>query len=332
MSGADFSSLRSGAADSDGVRIHYVEAGPVDGPLVLFVHGFPELSYSWRNQLPAVAAAGYRAVAIDVRGYGRSGKPPAIEEYRMVRHVADNVAVAAHLGASDAVIVGHDWGAPIAWTTTMFRPDLFRALALLSVPYTPPSLRPPTAVFAELFGSEIEFYMNYFQQPGRMEAEAEEDLRRMLSGFYFGASGDAPPPEGGGFSVIPRGERLVDRLPTLEGPLAWLDEKDLDHYVAEFERTGLTGGLNRYRNLDRDWADLAAWRGRPLTVPTLFIGGDRDGPTIWGANAIARFPETVPDLRGSHILPGCGHWLQQERAEEVNRLLIDYLAEVRPVS
>ncbi len=314
---------------SGSVRIHYVEQGPSDGPLVLMVHGFPELSYSWRNQLPALAAAGYHAVALDVRGYGRSGKPRRVEDYRVVLHVADNAALAEHFGAEHVVIVGHDWGAPISWSSVLLRPDLFDAIALLSVPYAPPSVSQPTKVFAEMVGPDNEFYMNYFQEPGRAEAEAEEDVRRWLEGFYYGASADGVH-AGAGMAIIPRGERLVDRLPALDTELAWLSASKLDVYVSEFERTGLAGGLNRYRNLDRDWADLASLRGQPLLVPALFIGGDRDGPTIWGASAIARFGVTLPLLKGSHVLENCGHWVQQERADDVNRLLLEFLAEVRP--
>jgi pimeloyl-ACP methyl ester carboxylesterase len=311
-------------------RIFAVEMG--EGPLVLFVHGFPESWYSWRHQLPAVAEAGYRAVAIDVRGYGRSSKPPAVVDYRMVRLVADNVRLVEHLGASGAVIVGHDWGAPIAWSSCLLRPDVFNALALLSVPYTPPGADPPTEMLARLVGPENEFYMNYFQEPGRMEAEAEEDLRGLLAGFYLGASGDAPA-DMENFAVVPRGRRLRDMLPgtsaTLDLP--WMTPDDFEFYAAEFERTGLTGGLNRYRNLDRDVEDLAAFRDHPITVPSLFIGGEKDGPTIWGAGAIARFDRTLPDCRGVHVLAGSGHWIQQERAEEVNRLLLEFLGVVRPV-
>lgn len=322
---------RTGSADADGVRIHYYEDGPADGPVVLFVHGFPELAYSWRHQVPAVAAAGYRAIAIDVRGYGRSGKPARIDEYRTVRHVADNVRLLEHLGAEHAVIVGHDWGAPTAWTSCLLRPDLFDALALLSVPYAPPSVRRPTDAFEEMTGPDNEFYMNYFQEPGRVEAEAEEDVRRWLEGFYWGASGEGSSSSGTRLAVIPKGTRMVDQLPRMESDLPWLPADELDVYIREFERTGLTGGLNRYRNLVRDWEDLAAFRGAPIRVPALFVGGQFDGPTAWGAAAIGRFETTLPDLRGSHILEGSGHWIQQERAEEVNRLLLGFLVEVRPV-
>jgi pimeloyl-ACP methyl ester carboxylesterase len=305
------------------IRIHLVEAG--SGPAVLLIHGFPESWYSWRRQLPALAAAGYRAVAIDVRGYGRSSAPTAIEDYRMTCHVADNVSVLDRLGLETAVIVGHDWGAPIAWHSALLRPDRFSALGLLSVPYSPPGTTRPTDAFRSMGGDE-EFYISYFQEPGRAEAEIEPDVRSWLAGFYFTASGDAPRLIEGTMATIPRGGQLRDRLIVPERLPTWLNEADLDYYAAEFERTGLTGGLNRYRNVDRDWEDFGAFTFAPITVPALFMGGQYDGPTLWGARAIARFDQTLPKLWGSFILDGCGHWVQQERAEEVNRHLIDFLA------
>jgi pimeloyl-ACP methyl ester carboxylesterase len=304
------------------IRIHVVEQG--EGPLVLLVHGFPESWYSWRHQLSALAEAGFRAAAIDVRGYGRSSHPLPVDSYRMLMHVADNLGVVAALGEDQAVIVGHDWGAPIASTSALLRPDVFRALALLSVPYSAPGGTRPTEAFRRMAGDE-EFYIEYFQEPGRAEAEIEEDVRGWLLGFYFSASGDARPPTEGTIATIPHGAKMRDRFSVPDEMPAWLTEEDLDFYAAEFEHGGFSGGLNRYRNVDRDWADMAVFANRPVTVPSLFIGGDRDGPTIWGQAAIARFPETLPALRGSHILEGCGHWTQQERADDVNRLLVDFL-------
>ncbi|GAU68118.1 epoxide hydrolase [Streptomyces sp. NBRC 110611] len=313
-----------------GGRIHLVEQGT--GPLVLMVHGFPESWYSWRYQLPALAAAGYRAVAIDVRGYGRSSKPRDITAYGMLAHVGDNVGVLRALGEETATIVGHDWGAPIAAHSALLRPDLFTAVALLSVPYSPPGgpLR-PTEVFRQLGGAE-EFYINYFQEPGRAEAEIEPDVRGWLAGVYAGLAGEtrAASVTGGARGAapvltVPPGGKLSDRFPADTGPFPWLTDADLDFYASEFERTGLTGGLNRYRNVDRDWADLAAWHGAPITQPALFIGGELDAPTAWLADAIKAFPATLPALSGSHVLDGCGHWVQQERPEEVNRLLLDWL-------
>ena len=309
--------------DAHGTRIHVVEEGA--GPLVLLVHGFPESWYSWRHQLPALAGAGFRAAAIDVRGYGRSSAPLDIEAYGMLRHVGDNLGVIDALGERTAVVVGHDWGSPIAANSALLRPDVFSAVALLSVPYTPPGPRRPTEVFAEMGGDE-EFYINYFQEPGRAEAEAELDVRAWLLGFYIGASGDAVrPKDGGTIGTVRRGGMLRDRFVIPAELPAWLSEDDVDFYTAEFERKGFRGALNRYRNVDRDWLNLQPWSRQPITVPSLFIGGERDGPTIWGQRAIERFPETLPGLRGSHILPGCGHWVQQERAADVNEILVGWL-------
>ncbi len=311
------------ALGGSGGRVHCVEAGV--GPLVLLVHGFPESWYSWRHQIPALAAAGYRTVAIDVRGYGRSSKPIAVEEYRMVRLVADNVGLVAALGAETAVIIGHDWGAPIAWNSAMLRPDVFTAVAGLSVPFSPPSEMRPSHVMRAMAGEE-EFYVEYFQEPGRAEAEIEADIRDWLLGFMFTGSGDAPPPDPSGtIGTIPRGAKMKDRFRRPNPMPVWLSDSDLDMYTNEFERSGFRGPLNRYRNVDRDWEDLAAFRGAKIDVPALFIGGDRDGPTVWGAPAIAAFPRTLPQLRKSLILEGCGHWTQQERPTEVNTALVEFL-------
>ncbi len=313
---------------ANGVRIHLVEQG--SGPVVLLVHGFPESWWSWRHQMRPLADAGYRAVAIDVRGYGRSSAPPAVEDYRMLAHVADNVGVLDALGVGSAVIVGHDWGAPIAANSALLRPDRFAAVALLSVPYAPRGDRRPTSVYPSMGGDE-EFYISYFQQPGRAEAEIEPDVRSWLLGFYVAASGDAVrSPDGGVMFTVPHGGRMRDRFVIPDALPAWLGEEDLDVYAGEFERTGMSGALHRYRNVDRDWEDLAAWRKVPITVPSLFVGGERDGPTVWGSRAIERFDRTLPGLVGSHILPGCGHWVQQERPAEVTALLLDWLATVAP--
>ena len=304
-------------------RIHLVEQG--SGPLVLLVHGFPESWYSWRHQLPALAAAGYRAVAIDVRGYGRSSRPADPAAYRMLDLVEDNVAVVRALGARTAVIVGHDWGSPIASTSALVRPDVFTAVGLLSVPYKPPGGPRSSEIFARMGGADAEFYIAYFQEPGRAEAEIEPDVRGWLAGIYAALSADTMPAPGtdGPLFVRP-GARLRDQFPTGVLP-AWLSEDDLDFYAGEFERTGLTGGLNRYRNMDRDREDLAGCHGRPLTQPSLFVTGARDAAVTWLAGAARAHPTTLPGLLASHVLD-CGHWVQQERPAEVNRILTDWLA------
>jgi pimeloyl-ACP methyl ester carboxylesterase len=296
-------------------RIHLAEAGA--GPLVLLVHGFPEGWYSWRHQLDALAAAGFRAAAVDVRGYGRSSRPAAVEAYRMLELVADNVAVVRALGEETATIVGHDWGSPIAATSALLHPEVFTAVGLLSVPYSPPGGPRPTDLYASI-GGDDEFYVSYFQAPGRAEAEIEPDVRGWLSGLYAALTHEFA------FMVKPGG-RLADGFPAF-APSGWMSEADLDVYVGEFERTGLTGALNRYRNVDRDWEDLREWEGRPLTQRALFVAGERDSTLSWMGGAIAAFGETLPNLAGTHVLPDCGHWVQQEQPEAVNRLLLNWLA------
>ncbi|MGW8378396.1 alpha/beta fold hydrolase [Streptomyces sp. ODS28] len=295
------------------------------GLRVRAVLGFPESWYSWRHQLPAVAGAGHRAVAVDVRGYGRSSKPDGPDAYRIGELAADSHAVVRALGEESAVIVGHDWGSPIATASALSYPDTFRAVGLLSVPYAPPADVRLTEALAPL-AQGGEFYLDYFQRPGRAEAEIEPDVRGWLAGFYaaLAAEGMGDPDRPDPFT-IPPGARMRDRSPT--GPLpGWLSDTELDWYAADFERTGLTGGLNRYRAMNHDGDDLRAYHGAPLVQPSLFIGGSLDGPTRWLGEAITAFPTTMPALFASHVLDGCGHWVQQERPKETNALLLDWLA------
>ncbi|MFG3041835.1 alpha/beta fold hydrolase [Streptomyces sp. NPDC048330] len=317
--------LRHRTVEAPAGRLHLVEQGT--GPLVLLVRGFPESWYSWRRQLPALAAAGYRAVAIDVRGYGRSSRPEATDAYRMLDLVEDNVAVVHALGEENAVVVGHDWGSNIASASALLRPEVFRAVGLLSVPYAPPGGPRPTDIFGQIGGPEQEFYVSYFQEPGWAEAEIEPDVRGWLAGFYAALSADTMPAQGepDPHFVSRGGGRLSDRFPAGVLP-AWLSEDDLDFYAGEFERTGIAGALNRYRNMDRDWEDLAPHRGAPIKQPSLFIGGALDASTTWMSDAIDAYPTTLPGLSAAHLLEGCGHWIQQERPDEVNRLLTDWLA------
>ncbi|MEY7975500.1 alpha/beta fold hydrolase [Streptomyces pilosus] len=319
--------LRHRTVEAPAGRLHLVEQGT--GPLVLLVHGFPESWYSWRHQLPALAAAGYRAAAIDVRGYGRSSKPPAVEAYRMLDLVADNLAVVRALGEESAVVVGHDWGSNIAAACALLHPDVFRAVGLLSVPYAPPGGPRPTDVFDRIGGPEQEFYVSYFQEPGRAESEIEPDVRGWLAGLYAALSADTMPAHGEPDPhFVARGGRMRDRFPAGTLP-AWLTERVLDVYAGEFERTGTTGALNRYRNMDRDWEDLAPHRGAPIKQPSLFIGGALDASTTWMSDAIDAYPTTLPGLSASHLLDDCGHWVQQERPGQVNRLLTDWFGTLR---
>ncbi len=307
--------------------LHLVEQGR--GPLVVLIHGFPETWRSWRRQLPSLAAAGFRTVAVDVRGYGRSSVPEDVAAYRLEALVDDVAAVVHRLGERSAVVVGHDVGSPIAATAALLRPDIIRAVGLLGVPYVPPGGPRPTEAFARI-GGEADFYVSWFQEAGRAEADVEQDLPAWLTGFYAGLTGGShtsPGPDG--LFFVPRGARMSDRFPAGPRP-GWLSAADLEATVADFRRTGLTGALNRYRNADRDWADLAPYAGAPLSQPAIFIGGELDATTVWMADAIAAQSTAVPGLRSSTVLTGCGHWVHQERPEAVNDLLISWLRELPP--
>ncbi len=308
-----------------GGRIHLVVEG--EGPLVLLVHGFPELWYSWRHQLPALAAAGFRAAAIDVRGYGRSSAPAGVDAYGLLSHVADNVGVVRALGAETAAVIGHDWGSTISATSALMRPDVFTAVGLLSVPYVPPGGPRPTSVLAAAGGDE-EFYVSYFQKSGRAEAEIEPDVRGWLAGFYTALSGAAGSEAGHRVFTVPSGGAMRDRFSDAPSP-AWLGDEDLDVYAQAFEHTGMTGALNRYRNMDRDWADLAAWEGAVIRQPSLYLAGAQDASTTWLADAIENHRSSMPGLVSQHILDGRGHWHQQEAPDEVTRLLVQGLTDVR---
>lgn len=274
--------------DVPGGQIHATVHG--EGPLVLLVHGFPEGAWSWRHQLPALAAAGYQAAAIDVRGYGGSLKPKGAEAYRMLAHVADNVAVLRALGAESATVIGHDWGSPIAAASSQVRPDLFTAVALLGVPYAPRAPQPPAF--------PPDFYVGHFQAPGVAEAEIEADVRGWLQRFYAALTYGTP-----GWFAAP--------LALPDAPLpAWVEH--FDAIVASFERGGFAGPLHRYRNFTRDWEDLGAFE--ELRAPSLFITGERDSSRLW-----------MGDPAGAHVIPGAGHWVQQEQPDAVNALLLDFL-------
>jgi pimeloyl-ACP methyl ester carboxylesterase len=321
MSESPVSGVTLKRARANDIDMRYAEAGT--GPLVVFCHGWPESWYSWRHQLTAVSAAGFRCVAPDMRGYGGTQAPEPIDQYTLMHLVGDMAELVKALGETKAVIVGHDWGAPVAWHAALWRPDLFHAVCGMSVPYSPPSY---VNILDRLEQVGIhDFYLQYFQKPGVPEAEFQRDIRGALRRIYFTASGDLV--EGsGGFARLKDGTLLGNTVdpPTLP---KWLSEQDLDYYAQEFARTGFRGGLNWYRNLTRNWQLGGPWRGQPIRQPSLFLAGARDGVLKFpGAQAqLDGFAKSLPGLRGSHIIEGAGHWVQQERAEEVNRLLIGFL-------
>ena len=297
------------------------------GPLVLMVHGFPESWFSWRHQIGPIAQAGFTAAAIDVRGYGGSDKPHPVEAYAMERMVADVAgAVEALSPGAPAVLIGHDWGAPIVWNTALIRPDRVRAVAGLSVPYLGVPARSFSDVIAQVFTARGKFfYQHYFQDEGVAEAEMEADVRDSLRRFYYAISGDAPDGTWPTDKVV--GDALLHRLPDPDPFPQWLTPDDLDYFVGEFQGSGFRGPINRYRNHDRDFAYLQAFKDRRIDQPALFIGGERDLvlSMLGRGDLVAMMKAQLSDLRGADILPGCGHWTQQERPEEVNQRLLAWL-------
>ena len=317
--------VRHRTIETNGIRMHLAEQG--EGPLVVLCHGWPESWYSWRHQLGALAAAGFKAVAPDMRGYGQTEAPAAIESYTVFHLVGDMVGLLDALNADSAIIAGHDWGAPVAWHAAQLRPDRFRAVIALSVPFRPRGSTRPTAVMSR--SDDAIFYQLYFQDPGVAEAEFERDPYLTMRAVLYGGSGDASRQRtpGAPVGMVPRTRGFLRGLASPPPLPPWLSEDDAKFYAAEFKRTGFRGGLNWYRNIDRNWELLAPFAGLAVTVPALYMVGDRDLVMHFHGMdrllpALAKF---VPRLRETIILPGCGHWTQQERPAEVNAAMIDFL-------
>jgi pimeloyl-ACP methyl ester carboxylesterase len=312
---------------ANGIRMQITEQG--SGPLVLLCHGFPESWYSWRHQLKALAEAGFHAVAPDMRGYGNTERPAEIERYTLFHLVGDMVGVLDSLREKTAVIVGHDWGAPVAWHAALMRPDRFRAVVGLSVPYRPRGGAAPTTLMPQ--NAEALFYQLYFQAPGAAEAELEADTRVSLRKILFSASGDVPrrtpSASASGVGMVARDGGFLTRMPDPDVLPGWLTEADMDFYVRQFQQSGFRGGLNWYRNIDRNWELMAPYSGASVSVPALYMAGELDLVVAFPRmkEVIAELARYVPQLRGTIMLPGCGHWTQQERPHEVNQALIDFL-------
>jgi len=315
--------IRHRFVDTNGIRMHVAEQG--EGPLVVLCHGFPESWYSWRHQITALANAGFHVVAPDQRGYGQTDRPSAIDKYSMLHLTGDIVGLLDALGEPQAVIVGHDWGAPVAWNCALMRPDRFRAVVGMSVPYFPRGPVSMTTAMRQAAGEN--FYVIYFQEPGKAEAQLERDVRATMFGVLYAASGDAKGAERWQ-PVVAQHEGLLSASSAPPATLpGWLTAEDLDFYTAEFQRTGFTGGLNWYRAIDLTWELMAAYNGATIAQPSLFIAGREDGVlTFPGMNLImAGLSQSLPGLRGSLLIDGAGHWVQQERPEQVNAALVEFL-------
>ncbi len=322
------SQVQHRVVETNGIRLHLAEQGT--GPLIVLCHGFPESWYSWRHQLPALAEAGFHAVAPDMRGYGGSDAPEAIDRYTLLHLVGDMVGLLDALGVESAVIAGHDWGAPVAWHAALLRPDRFRAVVGLSVPFRPRGSARPTTLMPQT--DDAVFYQLYFQTPGVAEAELGRDVRATIRRLLYSASGDASRGERtmtnpDAVGMVPRHGGFLSRTVDPSSLPPWLSEADIEFFAGEFTRTGFRGGLNWYRNIDRNWELLAPFAGARVTVPALYVAGDRDLVVAFRGmdQLIPNLKKFVPGLRQTLMLPGCGHWTQQERPREVNAAMVDFL-------
>lgn len=308
---------------TDGAELNVLDAG--DGPLVVLAHGFPELAYAWRHQIPALASAGYRVLAPDQRGYGRSSCPSAVEAYDVRRLTGDLVALVDDAGAEKAVFVGNDWGSMLVWQLALLAPERVAGVVGMSVPFMPRTPVPPLQLLRQIFAGQF-FYMVYFQEPGVADADLGRDpattMRRMLAGGSLEATSDP------GSFFADDGRGFVDRMPDPDALPAWLTQVELDHFAGEFTRTGFTGALNWYRNLDRNWELTPELAGARVSVPSLYVGGAQDPVLMMSPPAAAE--EWLDDHRGSVIVDGAGHWMPQERPGPVNTAVLDFLAEVGP--
>ncbi len=306
---------------ANGIALHVAEQGR--GPPVILCHGFPELWYSWRHQLPALAAAGYRAVVPDGRGYGDSEGPPEAEAYDIMSLTGDLTGLLDALGEDQAVFVGHDWGAIVAWNLAVLAPERVRAVVGLSVPFTPRPPVPPTQLFRALAGDRF-LYLLYFQEEGPADRELDQDPRRTLRTMYASISGDAP--RSSFRRIRKEGGTYLDQFKPPSDLPPWLTDDDLEVFVRAFQRSGFTRPLHWYRNFDRNWELTEHVTEARVDQPALFMVGERDHVRRLTPSNI--MDGWVTDLRGHVVLPGCGHWTQQERPAEVNQALLSFLSDL----
>ena len=309
---------------TDGLNQQILEAG--EGPLVLLIHGFPELGVSWRAQVEALAAAGHHAVAPDMRGYGGTDKPERREDYSILKLVGDMVDLVRALGQKTCVVVGHDWGAPVAWHCALLRPDIFRAVAGLSVPFQPRIPKgAPTPMMATLAkrAGLGDLYISRFQ-PDDAHEPFDVDPATTLRKMFWSYDG-ATPDEGQSTGFLTPGVSMLDSIDDAATLPPWLSEAHFAEYVEAFSAGGFRGPIDWYRCIDLNWSLTAFLQDRTIDQPSLFLVGERDPVRRYAGQHEAGLGKWLTDLRGQTVLPGAGHWLQQERPDEINAALLGFL-------
>ena len=315
--------------ESNGIELHVASAGPADGKPVVLCHGFPELWYSWRHQLGALSAAGYRVFAPDLRGYGGSSRPTEVDQYGSDNLTADLCGLLDHYGYEKAAFVGHDWGALVVWELGRLHPDRVSSLFNMSVPYSN-APAPPTEIFKVIFEGKF-FYILYFQPLGVAEAEFEADPRHFLRTMLYSASGDGMATGAPALADAPaEGTRFLDILspaPALLPP--WLTERDVDVYADAFTKSGFFGPVSFYRNMDANWERSHEISPSVYTMPVGFLTGSLDPVNAMMPGAAEAMAGVFSDFRGVTSVEGAGHWVQQEMPEETNTALVQFLADVK---
>lgn len=312
----------------NGINLHVAEQG--EGPLVILCHGFPDLWYSWRHQLVALAEAGFHAVAPDQRGYGQTDIPESTDDYDILKLSSDIIGLTYALGEKKAFIVGHDMGSTVACHCSLLRPDIFQSLVLVSTPYFQNNWQDlkPSDTIKQLLDNlgEFDLYINYFQEPGKAENELEENVQKTFLKYFYTQSANSILEDRWNF-IFNKSERYIDTLSLPENIPEWLDTNDLNYYTKEFVRTGFKGGLNWYRNLDRNWELTSFLNGAKIIQKAIYIAGEADGVVNMLKEQFDILETTVPNIKEKIILPDTGHWLHQEKPEIFNKIIIDFLKE-----
>jgi pimeloyl-ACP methyl ester carboxylesterase len=319
-------------ADTNGVKMAYYEVGPRQGAPVIFCHGFPELAFSWRHQLKAFEAAGRWAIAPDQRGYGLTSRPSAVEDYDIAHLTGDLVGLLDHLGVEKAVFCGHDWGGIVVWQMPLLHPGRVAGVIGLNTPFMARAPADPIEIMRKRFGEEM--YIVHFQKPGEADAVLDGDVKRAM-GFFMRRPAPDTPPASGGLSANFSGTEaestpqstfaLIKALeiydPASDPRPALLSEEEMASFVESFERTGFTGGINWYRNFTRNWSNSEGV-DQQVRVPGLMVMAEKDA--VLPPSAADGMEAYVPDLKKA-LIKGSGHWTQQEKPDEVNRVILDWM-------